>query len=895
MFCALGLISANAAVTQVFTKGIGLPDEKGSMPTQATAYTATDTNIKYTLLYAYANDGYLMLNGKDNAGAFVSFALDFDCTSIDIATTSGCSTNANNKLNFYVNDNLVKEGVAINVQNATVNVAVPEQYQKSGNVYKLQYDKPASGNAVNSQIASMTYYGVGETPEAPVDPTPGETTIYTVKEALALITGGTIPSGNVQVKGIISAIDEISAQYGNATYDIKDALTDADALKVFRGKWLEGANFTGNEIAIGGTVVVEGTLVYYNNVTPEVNTGNKVISYTAPSTPVDPNPGTGEYEDGKVTYDATKQGYANQQEITTVTLTPITLTFDGGGNNNSPKYYTASPAAIRMYPKNTLTVSSINNSDITKIEIGFSANYGDGENKEDVYFMADGYSNGTWQGNATSVVLTVNPDAASGQVRVQTITVTYGEGAEIKVMAPVVTCENNLITMTCATEGAEIYYDLTGADPTNNSMKYTAPIAINETVLVKAIAYKGTDASTITTYTANYVEAYDGFEAFIAANATAGGTVNGPITTVYQNGSYLYVVDSKDYPMLVYGTTGLGTYNNGDQLASITGKYSPYNNLPEMVPSAVGALTTGGTPVQPAEMTIEEVGVDIINSYVKFNDITLTSDSEMKDETGSIVLFKRFTGVNIPTDYTATYTVIGFVSIYGETIQIYPTEFIVTGEGEGGGQGGETDSKSKTLNVNDATNIDGTFVEEKAPEGSGNGTAAHYQPLNSLMLDAFRLDFTTTNENASSQPAYYYAMSTNTNQQKTIRIYNGTSMTITAPSYAKMLKVEFAGSNLGNNAAFTVDKGEITTANNAVWTCNEGANSFTLTTNASWRITGMTITTDVTVGVSDVTVENDANAPVEYYNLQGVRVDNPAAGQLVIRRQGNTVTKMVVR
>ncbi|MDE6371674.1 MAG: hypothetical protein K2K92_09325 [Duncaniella sp.] len=39
----------------------------------------------------------------------------------------------------------------------------------------------------------------------------------------------------------------------------------------------------------------------------------------------------------------------------------------------------------------------------------------------------------------------------------------------------------------------------------------------------------------------------------------------------------------------------------------------------------------------------------------------------------------------------------------------------------------------------------------------------------------------------------------------------------------------------------------------------------------------------------------DENAPVEYYNLQGVRINEPAAGQIVIRRQGAKVTKMVVR
>lgn len=39
-------------------------------------------------------------------------------------------------------------------------------------------------------------------------------------------------------------------------------------------------------------------------------------------------------------------------------------------------------------------------------------------------------------------------------------------------------------------------------------------------------------------------------------------------------------------------------------------------------------------------------------------------------------------------------------------------------------------------------------------------------------------------------------------------------------------------------------------------------------------------------------IENDENAPVEYFNLQGVRVDNPANG-LYIMRQGSKVVKVV--
>jgi len=46
-------------------------------------------------------------------------------------------------------------------------------------------------------------------------------------------------------------------------------------------------------------------------------------------------------------------------------------------------------------------------------------------------------------------------------------------------------------------------------------------------------------------------------------------------------------------------------------------------------------------------------------------------------------------------------------------------------------------------------------------------------------------------------------------------------------------------------------------------------------------------------GVSDITVGDD-NLPVEYYNLQGVRVAEPSHG-LYIRRRGNVVDKVMVR
>lgn len=56
---------------------------------------------------------------------------------------------------------------------------------------------------------------------------------------------------------------------------------------------------------------------------------------------------------------------------------------------------------------------------------------------------------------------------------------------------------------------------------------------------------------------------------------------------------------------------------------------------------------------------------------------------------------------------------------------------------------------------------------------------------------------------------------------------------------------------------------------------------------------GKTDTPD-SAGISDVTVDDD-NAPVEYFNLQGMRLSQPEAGQIVIRRQGSRVSKILVK
>ena len=46
-------------------------------------------------------------------------------------------------------------------------------------------------------------------------------------------------------------------------------------------------------------------------------------------------------------------------------------------------------------------------------------------------------------------------------------------------------------------------------------------------------------------------------------------------------------------------------------------------------------------------------------------------------------------------------------------------------------------------------------------------------------------------------------------------------------------------------------------------------------------------------GVSDVII--DENAPIEYFNLNGIRIANPQQGQIIIKRQGSKVTKEIIK
>ena len=174
-------------------------------------------------------------------------------------------------------------------------------------------------------------------------------------QALEIINAGTYTKDKVYVSGIVSKIDEISLQYGNATYYISDDGKTDKQLQVFRGYTLGGEKFQSeDDLMVGDKVIVWGVLTLYNSKTPEI-TGSQLYSINDET--AGGGGGGGSATGDASSFNAADLGLTNGAAFDKVTYNGLTITTDGGGNNNTPKYYD-SGSNLRMYPKNSITISA---------------------------------------------------------------------------------------------------------------------------------------------------------------------------------------------------------------------------------------------------------------------------------------------------------------------------------------------------------------------------------------------------------------------------------------------------------------------------------------------------------------------------------------------------------
>ena len=128
------------------------------------------------------------------------------------------------------------------------------------------------GDILIDEVSLVLTKKLDEKPQVDISNTPE--TAYTVAKAIELINAGEGLDKPVYVKGIITSIKEVSTQYGNATFDIKDAVSeDAPAVTVYRCKGFDNQKITDeNVIKLNDEIIVYGTLKLFGS-TPEVTNG----------------------------------------------------------------------------------------------------------------------------------------------------------------------------------------------------------------------------------------------------------------------------------------------------------------------------------------------------------------------------------------------------------------------------------------------------------------------------------------------------------------------------------------------------------------------------------------------------------------------------------------------
>lgn len=154
----------------------------------------------------------------------------------------------------------------------------------------------AGNNEFEAQSVSIEVTVKAESGDTPT-PQPGDVKSVSVAEALTIIDGledGKKTTEEYKVKGYVVAIDEISTEHGNATFDIADAKGGSPVLKFYRGKGLNGASVTdANLVKVDDLVEVQGLLQKYvdknNNMTPEVAQGGKIVSINGEGGTVTPD------------------------------------------------------------------------------------------------------------------------------------------------------------------------------------------------------------------------------------------------------------------------------------------------------------------------------------------------------------------------------------------------------------------------------------------------------------------------------------------------------------------------------------------------------------------------------------------------------------------------------
>jgi hypothetical protein len=334
--------------------------------------------------------------------------------------------------------------------------------------------------------------------------------------------------------------------------------------------------------------------------------------------------------------------------------------------------------AARIYKNAILIVSNSNGDNITNVVLKCviipNGNYCNNMTVGDGVATANATDTTvSWSGSTAKFAAV----ASIAQDRFTSITITSGAATAIQNPTFSVISGNYASTqnvaLSCATEGASIYYTTDNSDPTASSTLYSAPLNISSTTTVKAIAIKGSDKSSITQAIYTFPVQINNISDLANTVTNTFVQFNTPLSTIIQKGTSLYVKDATGY-MQLYGTLN-DTYSNGDVLpAGVCGTLAIYNGGYEIKnPMNIGTKTTG-TPVIPETYTINNLTAADANKYLKISNVNFHYDSKKPKfalGTDSLLTYNSF-GITMPTTDITGCDIEGIVVIYNNAPEIYP-------------------------------------------------------------------------------------------------------------------------------------------------------------------------------------------------------------------------------
>ncbi len=232
-------------VTAADGSDIAVVDGKFTMPAQDVTVYGTFSKVVYTITKAATENGSFVVKKGETEVTEANYK---DVITLEATPAEG-----------YICDSW----------------SVKDADGESINVNSNKFTMPASNVTI-----SVTF--VEKPVDVKYDHAGTEADPYNISDVFKLLsTLGTATSSEIYAKGTITSIKEVSTEYKNATYYIGDDST-TETIQVFRGKYLNGADFTStDQIQVGDEVVIKGKVKVFvkdNIETKEFDTASSIIS-----------------------------------------------------------------------------------------------------------------------------------------------------------------------------------------------------------------------------------------------------------------------------------------------------------------------------------------------------------------------------------------------------------------------------------------------------------------------------------------------------------------------------------------------------------------------------------------------------------------------------------------